>query len=166
MNYRWITAGVIAVLALVAGCLSYSCIHPSMPRVAGTEGDALVWVRQEFNLSGERLARIEAMHAAYEKVCVEHCRAIAESQRELRRAMAAGASPAAMAAATAQVQTVDARCVADTKEHIERIAAVIGGEDGRRYLSVVLPRVQTYGHTITATLDMSRTSTHEHSAGD
>ena len=162
MNYRWITAGVIAVLALAAGCLAYVCLERASPKTAGADHDALGWVRHEFNLSGETLARVEALHQAYESVCLAHCHAIVESRDELRRLNTTNATPAEIATATTKARAVDEQCIASTEEHIRRIAAVIGGEEGRRYLAIVLPRVTTFDHTAPATPDLHPSSPHDH----
>lgn len=163
MNYRWITAGAILAVALLAGGFSYFCFHHtmSMSGLHGREHDSLMWVRHEFKLSGEKLARVEAMHEAYESICAEHCLAIAESRKALTRAQAAHGSPELIAAATAKIKEVDARCLASTEAHIREVAAVIGGEEGRRYLSIVLPRVANFDHKAPASLDLHTSTTHE-----
>lgn len=163
MNYRRITAGAILAVALLAGGFSYFCFHYtlSMSGLHVREHDSLLWVRQEFKLSGEKLARVEALHQAYELICAEHCLAIAESREALTRAQAAHGSPAQIAAAAAKVKEVDALCLASTEAHIREVAAVIGGEEGRRYLAIVLPRVANFDHRGPASLDLHSSTTHE-----
>lgn len=161
MSYRWITAGVIALVAMAAGCLAYVCFHRPLPDSAAQAHDSLAWVREEFKLSPEKMAQVEAMHESYELICADHCIAVADSRKELKRLRDHNAREAEIAAAVAKVATVDAQCVASTQKHIHEIAAVIGGEDGRRYLAIVMPRVASFDHSAPPTLDMQKTSAHD-----
>jgi hypothetical protein len=161
MSYRWITAGVIAVIALAAGCLAYICFHRPFPDSSAHAHDSLAWVREEFKLPPEKMARVEAMHESYELVCADHCTAIADSRKELKRLRDSNAPAAEIDAAMTRVVSVDAQCIASTQKHIREIAAIIGGEDGRRYLSIVLPRVASFDHSAPATLDMQKSSAHD-----
>lgn len=161
MKYRWITAGIIAIIAMAAGCLAYVCFHRPLPDSVAHAHDSLAWVREEFKLSPEKMAQVEAMHESYELVCADHCQAIADSRKELQRVRDSHASEAEIAAAMTRVTSVDAQCIASTQKHIREIAAVIGGEDGRRYLSIVLPRVASFDHSAPATLDLQKTPTYD-----
>jgi hypothetical protein len=161
MSYRWITAAAIAVVALTAGCLAYVCFHRPFPDSAAQSHDSLAWVREEFKLSPEKMAQVEALHESYEIVCADHCTAIAESRKELQRLRTIHASEAEIAAAMTNAASVDAQCIASTQKHIREIAAIIGGDGGRRYLSIVLPRLAYFDHSAPATLDMHTTSAHD-----
>lgn len=165
MNYRWITAGAIVALAILAGGASYLCFHHTMSVSAGQSHDSLMWVRHEFKLSGERLAKVEALHEAYESVCAEHCIAIAESRTELKRLQTTAASTSEIEAAAAKVKAVDANCKASTEAHIKEVATLIGGDEGRRYLSIVLPRVVMFDHAGPASLDLHTAPSHDTPAG-
>ncbi len=160
MKYGWLTAGVIGLVALAAGCISYFCFL--RPTTTETDDDSLVWLRTEFKLSDKTFARVKAMHDSYEGVCAAHCEAIADSRRALERLRSAGASPSEIDAAMKQVEKVDAECKASTEKHVEEIAAAIGGREGERYLSIVLPRIATFDHSAPATLDLQQ----HHSAHD
>lgn len=161
MKYAWITAGVIGLVALAAGCLSYFCFHQPIAAHDSHGDDALNWLKTEFKLTDDQFARVRAMHETYELVCVDHCQAIADSRKELQRLREAGALQPEIAAAMTKAASVDAQCVASTQNHIKEIAAVIGGQEGNRYLSIVMPRVSTFDHTAPATLDMQNPSTHD-----
>lgn len=165
MNYRWITAGAIIALALLAAGSSYLCFHRTMSVSGGQSHDSLMWVRHEFNLSGEKLAKVEALHESYSEVCAEHCIAIAQSRKELKRLQDAKASPAEIEAAAAKLKTVDAQCIASTEAHIKEVAALIGGDEGRRYLAIVLPRVMMFDHAGPASLDLRPEPSHDHPVG-
>lgn len=165
MNYRWITALAVVALGVLAGGASYLCFHHTMSVSAGQSHDSLMWVRHEFKLSGEKLAKVEALHEAYESVCAEHCIAIADARKELKRLQNADASPAEIKSAADKAKAIDARCIASTEAHIKEVAALIGGEEGRRYLSIVLPRVVMFDHAGPASLDLHPTPTHDNPAG-
>ncbi|MFA6960668.1 MAG: hypothetical protein WC205_07965 [Opitutaceae bacterium] len=165
MNYRWITALAVVALGVLAGGASYLCFHHTMSMSSGQNHDSLMWVRHEFKLSGEKLAKVEALHEAYESVCAEHCIAIADARKELKRLQNADASPAEIKSAADKAKAIDARCIASTEAHIKEVAALIGGEEGRRYLSIVLPRVVLFDHAGPASLDLHPTPTHDTPAG-
>lgn len=165
MNYRWITAGAIIALATLAGVASYLCFHHTMSVSAEQNHDSLMWVRHEFKLSGERLAKVESLHEAYESVCAEHCIAIAESRKELKRLQDTSASPTEIEAAAAKLKDMEAGCIASTEAHIKEVAALIGGDEGRRYLSIVLPRVVMFDHAGPASLDLHSAPSHDTPAG-
>ena len=164
MNYRWTTALAIVALGLLSGGASYFCFHDTMSIPREDRHDSLAWVRHEFGLSEEKFAKVKALHEAYELVCADHCIAIANSRTELKRLDAAQAAPADIAAAAAEAKAVDARCIASTEAHIKEVAALIGGEEGRRYLSIVRPRVVMFDHTGPATLDLHAPA-HDHTGG-
>jgi hypothetical protein len=160
MKFRWIAAALVAVLALAAGCVAYLCVRDPLPAVASAHGDALLWLRHEFNLPPDKMARIEAMHAAYQTVCDEHCRQIRESRAGLRQLQASSAPEAEIAAATARDQELDLLCRTSLQGHMREVAGVIGGADGERYLAIVLPRIATFDHSGAPPLDLDTADPH------
>jgi hypothetical protein len=68
MKYAWITAGVIGLVALAAGCLSYFCFHQPIAANHSHGDDALIWLKTEFKLTDDQFARVRAMHETYELV--------------------------------------------------------------------------------------------------
>jgi hypothetical protein len=161
MKFRALTTALVLFLAAAAGWIAYACLRES-PRelTAGNHDDALLWLRSEFKLSGEKLARIEAMHAAYQIVCEDHCRAIRDSRRTLKQLRDAKAPPHEIAAAETKAKEVDAICTTSLETHMREIADVIGGDDGRRYLSVVLPRIAGFDHAAAPGLDLDSAKPH------
>jgi hypothetical protein len=160
MNFRWLTTGLVIVLAATAGCISYLCLRDPLPDSAAREDDALLWLRHEFKIPGEKMARIEAMHSAYQIVCEEHCRAIRDARSEVRRLRAAHVSGADIAQAEAKSKEVDLVCTTSLTAHMREIAAVIGGDDGQRYLSIVLPRIEKFDHAAAPALDLESATPH------
>lgn len=161
MKFRALTTTLVLFLAVTAGAIAYVCLRESPAKLTARDhDDALLWLRSEFELSGEKLARIEAMHAAYQIVCEDHCRAIRDSRRTLKQLREAKAPPAEIAAAEAKAKEVDAVCTNSLETHMREIADVIGGDDGRRYLSIVLPRIAGFDHAGAPALDLDSTPPH------
>jgi hypothetical protein len=160
MKFRWIAAILIIALALGAGCIAYVCMREPMPEVAANDGDALLWLRHEFKLPADKMARIEKMHDAYQVVCEEHCRIIRDARVGLRKLREAKAPAAEITAAEEKSKEVDLICTTSLETHMREIASVMGGEDGRRYLSIVLPRVAKFDHAGAPGLDFESAKPH------
>ena len=133
-----------------------------LPQAAGGEDDSLLWLRAEFKLPAEKMERIAQMHSAYQDVCEVHCKDIRAARAEVRRLRAAQAAPAEIAAAETKSKEVDLVCTTSLEAHLREIAKVIGGEDGRRYLSIVLPRIEHFEHAGAPNLDLENAKTHDH----
>lgn len=161
-KFRWIAAALIFALALAAGCLAYVCLRMPMPEAAAGEDDSLLWLRVEFKLPAEKMSRIEQMHSAYQDICEVHCRNIRMARAEVRKLKAAQAAPAEIAAAEAKSKEVDLVCTTSLEAHLREIAKVIGGEEGQRYLSIVLPRIEHFDHSGAPNVDLENTKEHDH----
>lgn len=128
-----ITLGV----ALTAGAVAFAAFFalnddPEMRRAARA-GDAMVWLRVEFQLSEAQAAAVEKLHDDYSVRCGEHCAAIMAA-RESR-------------APAAEVARLEAVCVNAMTRHFEAVAALMPAGQGQRYLATVLPKVTGYSHT-------------------
>ncbi|MFT3783192.1 MAG: hypothetical protein QM790_14380 [Nibricoccus sp.] len=162
MKFRWIAAAVIIALALGAGCLAYVCMREPMPKMAAGEDESLLWLRVEFKLPAEKMARIAQMHEDYQGVCADHCRNIWEARAVVRKLKAAQASASDVAAAEAKAREVDLVCTTSLEAHLREIAKIIGGAEGERYLSIVLPRIAHFEHTGAPKLDLDPATAHDH----
>lgn len=163
MKFRWIAAALIVALALSAGVLSYVCMREPMPQCAEGEDAALLWLRVEFKLPAEKMSRIAQMHEAYQGTCEDHCRKIREAQAELRKLRDAKASASELAVAEGKSNAVALICTTSLETHLREIASVIGGADGNRYLSIVLPRIAHFDHAGAPNLDLdTNAETHDH----
>lgn len=160
MKFRWIAGLLIVALALGAGCIAYVCIREPMPEVASNNADSLLWLRHEFKLPPDKMARIEKMHDAYQVVCEEHCRIIRDARIGLRKLREAKAPAAQITAAEEKSKEVDLICTTSLEAHMREIASVMGGEDGQRYLSIVLPRVAKFDHAGAPSLNFESTKPH------
>lgn len=158
MNFRWIAAALIAAITLATGGLSYLCLRAPTPD-SGRD-DALLWLRHEFALTADTMTRIEAMHAAYQVVCDEHCRQVRDARAEIKALHAASAGASDLATAHARAAALDLLCTTSLEGHMREVAAVIGGSEGERYLAIVLPRIASFDHTGAPSLDLDPADPH------
>ena len=132
------------LLVLVVAASAYG-----LTRYLGSQRneDQWTWLRREFHLSDAQYARIVALHQAYQPVCADHCRRIGALQQrlaELERS-GAGQSPDYVAAQQAW-QDVKLECNRATLLHLQRVAAEMAPDQGRRYLALTVPRLAQFDH--------------------
>ncbi len=124
------------ILAAVCG-LSYGAFYvmsrePAAVQKAVREGDAMAWLRTEFQLDLPHYAAIKKLHADYSDVCAGHCAAIQAAQKRT--------------APPAEIAALEKTCVAAMTEHFKRVAALMPPGQGERYLAIVLPRIADFDH--------------------
>lgn len=127
---------IMLLVVLVAGALSFGVFYvmndaPAV-RQAAREGDAMAWLRAEFHLTDAQFAAIKKLHDDYGRQCAEHCHAIMDARQRH--------APATEQAALEKI------CVNAMREHFQKVAALMPPGEGERYLAIVLPRIQDYGH--------------------
>jgi hypothetical protein len=144
MRFVWIASVLVVAIAAAAGAVTYAWLRPVTALESGD--DSLQWLRREFALSPDQLARIERVHADYRVVCDRHCADIVAARGALQRLQSTGASDAEIAAARAHAQHIDTECRASLARHVRDVADLIGGEQGRRYLDTVRPLVERFEH--------------------
>lgn len=155
MRYLLGTAALIALLAAATGFTGYRlCSDPAL-HAAAARGDTMEWLRADFHLTDAQLAQVRRMHEAYAGTCEEHCRRIQEATRARATLEAARGDRAAMEAADARVRELRAACEGALTAHVRTVAALMSPEDGRRYLSLVLPRIAAFDHTGAPDLSLS-----------
>ncbi|HVU34378.1 MAG TPA: hypothetical protein VHE61_13155 [Opitutaceae bacterium] len=125
------------VFALAACAVSYGVFYaanrePAAVRAAARNGDAMQWLRVEFKLTDAQYAAIKQLHAQYGTVCAKHCAAIMAAQKS--------------GAPAAEIASLENECVTSMTAHFHRVAALMSPEEGRRYLAIVLPRINDYDH--------------------
>lgn len=153
----------LALIILVAGTtcfLAYQLSGDREVRQAVASGDALAWLRADFQLTDAQFARIKQLHESYSVVCEEHCRAIQEAARERQALRERGAEPAVLAAAERKVQELRAVCETAIAAHVRQCAAEMSPEAGQRYLALVLPKIADFDHR--APPDLQLNSGHVH----
>jgi hypothetical protein len=109
--------------------------------------DSWVWLRREFHLNDSQLARIRALHADYQPICADHCSRIQAARDRIARLEAEGrrGTPDYIAALDAW-ESVKQECSRATLMHLERVAAAMSPDDGRRYLALMVPRLARTDH--------------------
>lgn len=147
MKYILITAALILAAAATACGIVYVLSDKPEIRAARKEGDAMAWMRAEFKLNDEQVAKIEAVHSAYGKVCAVHCRDVQAAMDALAALKAdRAASPEQLAAAEQKLRATMAVCEEATAAHVKNVATYMSPEQGARYLALVLPRITGYHH--------------------
>ncbi len=148
--------GTIAIIiaAAVATCaICYRVCGEADVRAAVQKGDALEWLRSDFNLNETQFAAVKRLHESYGSVCEEHCRAIQEAagQRESVKQKTPG-DAAALAAAQKKVDELREVCETAITAHVRQVAAQMSPEQGARYLALVLPKIKDFDHQGAANL--------------
>ncbi len=146
MKYVWITLAGVLALAVIAAGVTYYCMRGDSLATADHDADSLLWLRHEFALTPEQLAKIEKLHADYHLACDRHCEAIMEARDQIAALQRSGASAADLEAANAKARQLDAECRESVRTHVHAIAEVMGDAQGQRYLSIVLSNLDRFSH--------------------
>jgi hypothetical protein len=133
-----------ALLALVLAATAYGVTRYLQ---AQQPEDQWTWLRREFHLSDPQFAQVRALHDAYRPVCADHCRRVLAVRGRMDALEHSGSqgSPE-YAAAREEWEAVRQECNRATLAHLREVAAAMNPEDGRRYLSLTVPRVETFDH--------------------
>ncbi|HET7536449.1 MAG TPA: periplasmic heavy metal sensor [Candidatus Didemnitutus sp.] len=147
MKYLGRTLALLALVALVAGFVCYRMSQAPAVHAAIKTGDALTWLRADFQLDDHQFAAIKKLHEAYAPTCDEHCRLIREAVAA-RNALKAreGADPVAVAAAEQALQELRSTCESAIVTHVRQVAALMSPRQGERYLALVLPKIANFDH--------------------
>lgn len=161
MKYLLRTLLVLAIAAVAAGFACYYFSSVPELHAAARKGDALAWLRTDFNLDERQFTEIKRLHEAYAPSCEEHCRMIQEAikARDVVR-KTQGADPGATAEAERALQQLRATCESAITTHVQHVAAVMSPEDGKRYLALVLPKIANFDHQVAP--DLKLESRHQH----
>jgi len=140
---RRLAAFLVLIVAVAAGAYGVTWyVNSSRP-----PEDQWTWLRREFDLSPAQLARIQALHEAYQPVCAGHCSRIMAAQARLAALTRAGRQDTSEYRATLdQWETVKHECNAATLQQLQAVSAVMNPAEGRRYLAMMVPRVATRDH--------------------
>ncbi|MSU48118.1 MAG: hypothetical protein EXS37_03350 [Opitutus sp.] len=130
-NFLITLAVVIAACGAAFGVI-YTLSGDAAMHAAAREGDAMAWLRAEFQLDGARFAAVKQLHDDYSVACGGHCMAIMAARE--RKAPAA------------EIATLEKVCVDAMTAHFRRVAALMPPPQGERYLATVLPRIAGYEH--------------------
>ncbi|MEY4939097.1 MAG: hypothetical protein RIQ93_832 [Verrucomicrobiota bacterium] len=136
---NFLVTGLVAVLACAGAFGVFYVMNGNRAlHRAAREGDALAWLRAEFNPSPAQFRAIEKLHESYAVECGNHCAAIMQARQQ--------------AAPADQVAALEKTCVDAMTAHFRRVAELMPAGQGERYLATVLPRVAGYQHDAAPTL--------------
>jgi hypothetical protein len=160
MKYLLATIAIVLLLAVATAALTYRMAGNRDVKAAMAKGDAMEWLRVEFNLDATQYAKIKQLHEAYSTVCEEHCRAIQVANREWNQLRADGSiEPAVLAAAEQKVQALRLECETAIAAHVRHCASLMSPADGARYLALVLPKIRDFDHRSAPDVQLSA---HQH----
>ena len=147
------TKYVLATIALVVAAAAttwFVCYRISTEpaiHAALEKGDALEWLRNDFALDAAQFAAVKRLHESYATVCEAHCQAIQDAARHRDSLRAqASADPTALAGAEKKVQELRLICETAIAAHVREVATHMAPEQGRRYLTLVLPKIKDFDH--------------------
>ena len=128
----------VAGVAVVAGAAAFLVAHHLSTPVAKT--DELAWLIAEFDLEPGQAAEVRALHLAFQPICEMHCEAIREAQNAVEEAETEDARQAAEAR-LAELENV---CHVATREHLNKVAAIMPVEQRQRDLDLIEPRLSEH----------------------
>lgn len=132
---RFLTLLAVAVLV---GAGSYALTRLVWPAPPADE-DQVAWLTREFRLSAAQAAAIRKLHYDYIPVCSDHCAMIVAAREKL----AANPGDPGLQADVMRLERV---CQLATLSHVREVAAHMAPEEGRRFLSLVEPRILRHDH--------------------
>lgn len=130
----------ILLLALATGVAIFAASFVIAQRLCVQQltrsTDNLDWLREEFGLSADDLARVRALHEGYLPQCAALCEQIAAQKRALESTLA-GATNITEAAEQqlAKLGALRAHCQAQMLRHFFAVSQAMPPEQGRRYLA-------------------------------
>jgi hypothetical protein len=123
--------------------------------------DDLSWLRDEFHLRADEMARIQKLHEGYLPQCAEMCAKIAAKKSELATALNGSTNVnAAARQKLTELAELRAQCQAQMLQHFIEVSQTMPPEPGRRYLAE-MQRLTLGFHEQTES-SMSGAAGHEH----
>lgn len=132
MKNLLLTVATLAAACALSFALFFRMNDDDALHRAARDGDAMTWLKVEFQLNDAQFAAVEKLHDDYTLVCAKHCAAIVAARRR--------------SAPATEVAALEKTCVDAMSEHFRRVAGLMPHDQGERYLATVLPRVAAYDH--------------------
>lgn len=134
----------IVVGAIVAGfmayCIYFVCATQTTHTMLATPEGEIEWLRREFQIDDEQLAKIRTMREEYEPECALMCRRIAEANSTLDAVVAKHSSVTPeIVAALQHVSAVEAECRQKMLAHVYSVSAEMSADNRLRYLALMKP---------------------------
>jgi hypothetical protein len=156
---------VLGALALSAAVFAGSYFAGQRAGViyCANPADDLSWLRTEFHLNDDEMARVRQVHESYLPQCAKMCALIAAKKAEVQAALANGTN------VTAEVQKkltelgeFRAQCQGQMLQHFIAVSQAMPPEQGRRYLAE-MEKITLGSHEVIEQ-SMSDHPGHEHGA--
>jgi hypothetical protein len=144
-NFLLTFLAVLTAGALAGGAF-FRWHHDDALHAAAQQRDAMKWLRTEFHLSDTQFAAVAKLHEDYSVECAGHCAAIGSARAELAAAEKSGQPAATLAVLRRNVAERELACRMAIGVHLRKVAASMPPGEGERYLQLLLPRVENYGH--------------------
>jgi hypothetical protein len=133
-SYLVVLLALIASAAVFVG--SYQIAQHFCARQVARTDDDLLWLKQEFRLTGAEMTRIRTLHNGYLPQCGEMCERIAAKKRELEQALTGETNFTAVAEQKlSELAALRARCQAQMLRHFVEVSRAMPPEQGQRYLA-------------------------------
>jgi hypothetical protein len=132
MKRYLILIGLVVVVAAGSHALTRGLLQRG-------EEDQMTWLSREFKLTAGQAAAVEKMQADYQPVCAGHCRLIMAARDRL-------AAAPGDAALLAEIARLEQKCHEATLAHLRNVAAQMDPGQGRRFLTLVEPKVSRHAH--------------------
>lgn len=142
-NYtRW--GVIVVVLAVICWACAFWATRSHMTvrqhDVLLDDLPELEWVKKEFQLSDQQFAKVRELHIDYRPKCEEMCQRISEAHDKVKAAVENhDAMSPELEKAIADHARVHGECQQAMLAHLNKTAAVLDDEQGRRYLESMLP---------------------------
>lgn len=147
MTRRFLVILAVGLLCgLASSWIAYRscCDRPLV--TAAASGDVRAWFRAEFGLDEATIDAIQQSQERFRPECEIHCRDIRDARVALMTLPPDAPDDVRKTALDLLVKRT-AFCQSERIAQAHRIAALMPPEAGRRYLSMVLPRIEVLDHS-------------------
>ena len=146
---------LLLLVAMVAGIAAFcvmrwhkGAVHSHHSGVALDAMPELAWLRTELQLSDEQFAKVKELHIAYRPKCVEMCRRISEAHEKIESfAEAHRVITPDYKAALKEHADIHVECQEQMLRHLYETAAMLNGDQAKRYLEAMLPFAMDFTHS-------------------
>ena len=138
----------VLLTAIILYCVINLSVTQEARVILNSECPELIWLKKEYHLSDQQFSKIEALHYAHDKECMEQCKQLAAKQKALRQAVIANQidSP------EFQILLLDWReqrkqSQDSILEHMFEVSAEMSPDQGQRYRENVFQSLILPGRT-------------------
>lgn len=127
---------ILAALVLFTGAFIACYFVGTSASIRRVSTDELIWLRDEFRLTGAELTRIRQLHDGYMPQCDAMCRRIVTANRELADLLTTSSNISAVVTQKlAEVSALRAECQGQMLRHYFEVSHAMPPAQGARYLA-------------------------------